>query len=240
MTPLAHNQFNQAFSAGRLHDAKKVVLIALEQSADDWNAIYLLGVICRAQGDFHGALSRYHEALRLSSQSAPILRACGIAHQQLGEFDQAVSAFAESLREEPESVEALNSLGITYRKMGKHHHALYYYCIAVNLCIESAYTALQKDGLVRTAVDSVVAKGTLIAQAGFERFSRAVLNTPYITIIENIGAAFDALGNSERASYFFHIADTKSPVDEDLLLQIYKKAEQDAGLNPPSAGATGG
>lgn len=240
MTPLAQRQFKEAFSVGNLQDAERLALLSLEQNPNDWNAIYLLGTVCRANGDFRGALSQYHQALRLTSQSASILRACGIAHQHLGEFDKAILAFSEALRDEPKSIECLNSLGITYRKMKKYHHAIYYYCIAVNLCLESAHVSLRQKGLVRVVADTHDAKGCMINESLFEAYFKAVLDTPYITLIENIGSAFEAMGDSKNARYFFRIADTKSPVDEDLLSQIYKNAEQDAELTPASADALEG
>ena len=237
MKPLEHQQFLEAFHAGHLEDAERILLVLLEQKPEDWYAFYGLGLVSRARGDFREALSRYHQALRLSTSgiTAPILRACGIAHQQLGEFDEAVTAFFESLKEEPKSIQGLNSLGLTYRKMKMYHHALYYYCKAAHQCGESAFAEMRQKGFVRDVTDADGKKGLLLDGAWDGAYEQAVLDTPYITTIENIGCVFEAMGNSERTQFFFHIADTKSLVDEDLLLQIYKDAEQAAGLSPSSA-----
>ena len=60
-----------------------------------------------------------------------------------------------------------------------------------------------------------------------------------LRILGNIGAVYEAKGNPERAAYFYELADSQSPADEDLMFQIYKEAGQGAGLNAPSAGASG-
>ena len=179
MTALQHERFEEAFSSGRIEEAERICSLALEESPVDWNALYLLGVIHRVRGDFRGALTRYHQALRFNSQSAGILRACGIAHQQLGEFDKAISAFVSSLREEPDSIEGLNCLALTYRKMNQFHHALYYYCVALNLCMDAAQAKVKAEGLISEQRDERGRAGTMIEGQAVERFRLAVLATPY-------------------------------------------------------------
>jgi tetratricopeptide (TPR) repeat protein len=236
MTSNEHDQFKQAFSNGHLEEAEQIVLCALERASDDWNAIYLLGIICRARGDFRGALTRYHEALQFTEHQAPIIfRACGIAHQQLEEFDKAISAFTDSLREEPNNIEGLNSLALTYRKINRFYCALYYYCIALNQCLDASYSSLKQTHLIKETEDANDKKGTLLSGESFEEFRLEVLTTPYFTILENIGAVYDAADDSSRAKYFFDLADTKTPADVDLMLKIFKEAERSAGLQAISA-----
>jgi tetratricopeptide (TPR) repeat protein len=230
--------FKEALSEGRLQDAERVARLSHGESPDEWNPIYCLGLVCREKGEYQGALSRYHEALQLvpkqSSESAAILRACGIAHQLLGEYDKAISSFGDSLRIDPESIEGLNSLSITYRKMEKYQHALYYYCIAVNLCFKAASKEVRGDGLIREIHDSNAKKGLLLDGGSFEAYRNAVLSSPYIKLIENIGAAFEAMGDTERAQYFFRTAESKSPVDEDVIWEIFKNAKKDVEIAPKS------
>jgi len=229
-------QFKEALSEGRLQDAERVAMLSHGETPNEWNPIYCLGLVCRENGEFQGALSRYHEALQLvpkqSSESAVILRACGIAHQLLGEYDKAISYFGDSLRIDPESVEGLNSLGITYRKMGKYEHALYYYCIALNLCFEVAWAEVKGKGLIRDVHDANAKKVLLLDGGIFEAYRNAVLSTQYIKLIENIGVTFEAIGLPESARRFFHIADCKSPVDEDEIWQIFKKARKVVEMSP--------
>ena len=231
-------QFKEALSEGRLQDAERVAMLSHGESPDEWNPIYCLGLVCREKGDFKGALSRYHEALQLtskqSSESAAILRACGIAHQLLGEYDKALDVFGDSLRADPESVVGLNSLGITYRKMGKYQHALYYYCIALNLCFKAAWAEVKGKGLIRDVLDNNSNKGLLLAGESFEAYRDAILGSPYINLIENVGAAFEAMGDTERAQYFFRTAESKNPVDEDVIWKIFKNAKKVVEIAPKS------
>ena len=231
-------QFEEAFYEGRLQDAERVAMLSHEECPSEWAPIYYLGMVCRQKGDFQGALSRYHEALQLtskqSSESAAILRACGIAHQLLGEYDKAISSLGDSLRIDPENVEGLNSLGITYRKMGKYQHALYYYCIAVNLCFKTASTEVRGEGLIRDIHDANAKKGLLLDGGSFEAYRNAVLSSPYIKLIENIGAAFETMGDMERAQYFFRTAESKNPVDEDVIWKIFKNAKKVVEIAPKS------
>ena len=61
-----------------------------------------------------------------------------------------------------------------------------------------------------------------------------MLSSPYIKLIENIGAAFEAMGDTERAQYFFRTAESKNPVDEDVIWKIFKNAKEVVEIAPKS------
>ena len=91
---------------------------------------------------------------------------------------------------------------------------------------------MKGKGLIRDVHDANAKKVLLLDGGIFEAYRNAVLSTQYIKLIENIGVTFEAIGLPESARRFFHIADCKSPVDEDEIWQIFKKARKVVEMSP--------
>jgi tetratricopeptide (TPR) repeat protein len=126
MSTLSDEALN-LFAAGRRDEASKVARTALQQSAADWHAHYVLGLCLRFEQDFAAACVSLDRANDLAPKHPPVLLALAIARQLNGEYRAAIDAIRIALEVDPDYAIAFNTLAMTQKLMGAYDKAAHNY-----------------------------------------------------------------------------------------------------------------
>lgn len=113
--------------AGRLEEAATGYWQVLAAVPDEVNAMQLLGVARKQQGNLPEALALLRRAAELAPQETAILNNLGNACREAGLLDEAVAAFTRALEQLPDYADAWNNLGNTWKDKGDWAMARQYY-----------------------------------------------------------------------------------------------------------------
>jgi tetratricopeptide (TPR) repeat protein len=221
-----HDAFKNKLSSGDLMGAESLCREAISRDPDDWNAHYLLGVTLRHQEDFHGAILAYEKALRNCPRPALVLAARGIAYQQLGRYQEAIAEFVKSLELEPHSAECLNSLALTQKMMGQPYKALYNYCVALTAAGIDASGLARERGGAETRSDADGNRSLHLNPGYLDLFFRALGDTSYFTIAQNIAKVLAEVGDHSRSRMVLSAVAKGYPVDEALVTALMREAKE--------------
>jgi len=166
---VAHHQ------AGRLAQAQDVYRAVLAEAPHQFDALHLLGVVCRQQGDAALALDLIGQAIAINPAQATAHCNLGAALQDLGRSSEALASYDQALRLNPSYAMAFANRGNALRKLGRAKEAVDSYERA--LALRSPYpeaacnraAALLDLGQPQAALD-----GAERALAGQPRYAQAL------------------------------------------------------------------
>jgi Flp pilus assembly protein TadD len=75
----------------------------------DANTYYSQGVAFAEQGDYHGALANYEQAIKLDPNDAEVYIGRGRAYSELGEKQKAIDDYNQAIKVNPNNAHAYNS-----------------------------------------------------------------------------------------------------------------------------------
>ena len=116
MEPLAIAQ--QHHAAGRFAEAERLYVQVLEQQPDQFQALYLLGLLAHQRGDLPAAIARYQAALAVQPELVEAQVNLGVALQQQGKLAAAIGRYQMALRLQPNHPTAQMNLGIALQQQG--------------------------------------------------------------------------------------------------------------------------
>lgn len=137
----AANEFHEALRLGSTDDADCVsyvkTLIILERFAaaqpviqsylqrkpNDFDGLYLSGVVDRGMGDYASAEPLLQRALAADPSHSEVHYNLGFVYEQLGKLEQAKAQLEEALKIDPHSSEARFRLGMVLRALGERTEA---------------------------------------------------------------------------------------------------------------------
>jgi protein O-GlcNAc transferase len=146
------NQALALHQQGRLADAERLYLAAIEAAPQDAAAPHLLGVVRAQQGRNREALELMTAALKLRPDAPEILSNYGNVLRTEGRAAEALASFDRAIALKPDYVAAWTRRGQALRDLGRLAEAL-----------QSVDRAL---GLNANHVESLNARGTLLSELG--------------------------------------------------------------------------
>jgi tetratricopeptide (TPR) repeat protein len=182
---LAHHQ------ADRWAQAEAGYLTVLQMAPRHADALHLLGVLARKNGNPERAIELIEQALSIKSDYAEACNNLGIALKETGQLDAAIHSYRRALKLSPDLVDAHYNLGIAFKEQGKLDNAISSYQAAIQAKPEYA-EAHNNLGIVFKQ------RGQLNgAIACYEEAIR--LKPDFAEAHNNLGVAFRAQGQYEMA-----------------------------------------
>lgn len=188
------NELREAYAAhqsGRLVEAERGYLAALQQSPDEVDALHLLGVLRHQQGRNAEAVELLRRAVALRPRFAGAHLNLGNAWKALRQFDEAQASYRAALAVQPDFAHAHFNLANTLVTLEHHEDAINHFEQAVRLQPTHA-AAFNNLG------NSLAALQRHEAAAG--AFYKAIQLQPgYAGAHNNLGLALNALGRHDEA-----------------------------------------
>lgn len=177
---------------GRLDQASALYLQALEADPNDVDALHLLGLVRRQQGDPLAAIALIEKAIAVKPGFSDAHRNRGDILRDLGRLSEAEASFREALRLQPAYVAAHNNLAVTLRDLGRPAEAEAACREALRL--RPDYPEAHNNlGVILRDLDRLVE-----AEASFRE---AVRQRPdYVEAHSNLGATLRDLGRPAEAA----------------------------------------
>ena len=170
--------------AGRLLEAEKSYLDALQIDPDNIDALYLLGIIFFGTGRRDAGIKQMRAVLKRQPQNPNALYSLAVAHHEEGKLDDAITHYTELLRVKPDYAEALNNLGVVLQERGRLDDAVARYTEALRIkpdhaqALNNLGAALKEQGKIDEAIG---------------RFSACLRIKPdYAEALHNLGSALQA------------------------------------------------
>jgi len=119
----------ELIASGRLDEAERLAVRALQQDPSDYHAHYIVGLCFRYAQQYQRASSSLTFANELAPRECrpPVLLALGITRQLNAEYAAAVDALRQALEIDPDYAVAYNSLAMTQKLMGANEKAAHNY-----------------------------------------------------------------------------------------------------------------
>lgn len=176
---------------GALADAKEIYQDILKQRPDDFDALFLLGVIaCQTNNPRQGE-ELFGKAIRINPDVAEAYNNRGNALKDLGRPDEAIADYDKAISLRPDYAEAYNNRGIVFKDLNRLDEAIASYDKAISLKPDNA-EAHNNRGIalrdVRRLDEAMVS------------FDRAISLRPnYAAAHYNRGNALQDVGRPEEA-----------------------------------------
>ncbi|MDP2142532.1 MAG: tetratricopeptide repeat protein [Gallionella sp.] len=209
--------------SGCLQEAMEIYHQVLRLAPDHPDALHLLGLIARQEGDYERAVELIGKATRLNPV-APLYFNLGNAYQSLGRLDEAGSSFGKAIELNSSYVAALNNLGIVFQQQGRLESAIN--CFRRALELQPSFAELYSN------LGDVMRENRQFAVA-IELIERSIaLNSDFPNSHFHLGKAFHDIGEPERALACFHRALELNPDYSEAILGIagtlYEQGKFDA------------
>jgi tetratricopeptide (TPR) repeat protein len=203
----------------RFDDALNLVEQLVRSKPNDWNAVYLCGVVHRMKGNLGEAIRCYKQSLEINSKDDAVHHALGVAYQQTGDYLSAIAAFETALELQPERFETLNSLGLTLKLSRRFEEALCYYRRAMDSCVDSAFQEVLKNESRYFTSEDVGGERLFRLRPEYFTTMRELLATDpnYFVVAGNLAACYEAIGDHSKAVILRRAAESCTPIDENLI-----------------------
>jgi predicted O-linked N-acetylglucosamine transferase (SPINDLY family) len=118
---------------GRVNEAQVIYERILQKQCNHFDALQLLAVTHRQQGNSEIALEYFDKALRVDQTNAAVFNNRGIALKVLKRLDEALQSYDEAIRLKPDYAEVYYNRGITLHGLKRLDEALTSYDQAIRL-----------------------------------------------------------------------------------------------------------
>jgi len=119
--------------AGRLEDAKRELIAALQLAPDNYELHNNLGIVYRKLGDYDRAVQQYMIVIRLNPSDPMARYNLGNVYLAQGNLEGAIREYRAALAVIPDYDELHNNLGVAYDKSGRLDEAIAEFGRAVSL-----------------------------------------------------------------------------------------------------------
>lgn len=176
---------------GRLTEASRGYLGALDESPGQPDALHLLGTIAYQQGDLDRAIELISEAIEVASDAAAYHSNLGNVLKAAGRIEEAVLSYQRALTLQPDFSDARNNLGNAQIALGHFEQAVETYRVIL------AQTPDLADAHNNLGIAFKALAQSSEAVACFER--AIALRPDYSDALVNFGNALVVLGRSAEA-----------------------------------------
>lgn len=176
---------------GKFAEAERAYADLLRREPDNFQAMYLCGVLALQRGQIPRGIELLQESLKREPRQPLAYRDLGNGLQQARRFAEALDSYDKALALKPDLADIHNNRAVALASLGRRGEALESYGRAV---------ALKPD-----YAQAYNNRGTVLLDLGrageaLEDFSRAIaLNPSYATAFNNRGNVLNQLGRHEEA-----------------------------------------
>jgi len=110
-----------------------------QSNPTDANGYLSQGIAFAEQGDYHGALANYDQAIKLDSNYAEAYFNRGYAYSYLGEKQKAIADYTQVIQLKPNYAEVFHNRGAAYYHLGEKQKAITDFNQAIQLMPNNAY-----------------------------------------------------------------------------------------------------
>jgi tetratricopeptide (TPR) repeat protein len=188
--------------AGHLRQAETIYRRILQTSPDHPDALHLLGLMARQEGDHESAVELISRAAHINPV-APVYFNLGNAYQSLDRLEDAADSFRRAVALNPEYVSALNNLGIVLQQQGQMEAAIN--CFREALQLQPGYAELYSN------LGDALRENRQF-EIALECIQQAIqLKPDFFNAHLNLGKVFHDLGQSKEALASFQHALSLNP-----------------------------
>lgn len=205
--------------------AERLYQVILSEYPNQFEALFLLGLLKIDQGEYESAVHSFHKALNVSADNADVYNYLAVAWLGLNKYSVALECLKKSVEFKPDYSEAYYNMGIVFQKMGdifnaelsykrtiyfNPENAVAYHNLAILLCEQGKF----KDSEInyRRAIEinnnyflaynnlgDLLQKSDKLSEA-IDCYKKAVkLKPDYADAYYNLGIALQRLGNYSDA-----------------------------------------
>ncbi len=210
----------QLQQSGNIRQAEAIYHQVLQSSPNHPDALHLLGLLARQEGNYQQAVDLIAKAAKINPV-APVYFNLGNAYQSLDDMENAIDSFRKALSIKPDYVAALNNLGIALQRHGDLEGAFSSFQMALSLQPNQAELLSNFGDVLRLNNQTHQAR---------ECLERSVTLAPTLPNAHlNLGKTLDDMGQTSDAIKCIEHALTLNPDHLDSLLalaRIYADAGQ--------------
>ena len=214
----------EEYGKGNLERAKEYLKQAIKDKADNYVAIYYLGMIEHELGDDKKAEKCFRKVMAVSPHFPDVFVNLGNIVKDSGDVGEAEQLFNEAIKIDPNFPIPYNNLGLIYRERGEYKDAIRMFgkAVEINPKFAEAYNNLGACYWDLGDNDKLMKYCGLAIEYGGERFAE-----PY----KNIGAVLLAKDETEKALEYLETSKKISPenskINNDLLLTYSELCDWD-------------
>ncbi|WP_348944536.1 tetratricopeptide repeat protein [Chitinibacter sp. FCG-7] len=183
---------------GDVAQSRQIFEAVLQINPDDPDALHLLGVIARDEGQYQQGILLISRAIKVLPKEANFYNNLGICYRQSGDLAKACESYEKAVALKPDHVQALNNLGNLYsdRRMFSKARQSLKRAIALNPAFADAHfnlgSVLQSEEALEEALQS---------------YQQALAIRPdYVEALSNCGMVLHQLDREDEALACFEMA----------------------------------
>ncbi len=176
-----------------------------QSNPTDANGYFSQGIAFEQQGDYHGALANYDQAIKLNPNFANAYIGRGYAYSNLGEKQKAIDDYNQAIKLNPNYAIAYNNRGIVYYDLGEKQKAMDDYNQAIKLNPNDAKAYYNRGAAYYDLGEK---------QKAIDDYNQAIkLNPNYAKAYNNRGVVYSDLGEKQKAMDDYNQAIKLNPND---------------------------
>jgi len=165
-----------------------------QSNPTDANGYFSQGIAFEQQGDYHGALANYDQAIKLNPNFANAYIGRGNAYYNLGEKQKAIDDYNQAIKLNPNYAKAYFARGIAYSKLGEKQKVIDDYNQAIKL--DPNYVdAYNNRGIAYSKLGE--------KQKAIDDYNQAIKLDPN-----------DALVYNNRGIFYYNLGDKQKAIDD--------------------------
>jgi predicted O-linked N-acetylglucosamine transferase (SPINDLY family) len=183
------------YSNGEMGKAATLCNMILTKQPNNFDALYLIGIIYLEQGKTKSAIDYISSAAGINGNHARLLVALGDAFAEMEQYEDAVASYERAIKNNPDLAEAFNNCGTALENLHRYENALTKYEQSIKINPSFAVAHCNKGNVLR----SLHRLGEALAS-----YERAVqLKPDYLCALNNYGNALMLLNRHEEAADVF-------------------------------------
>jgi len=120
----SYSEATKHFQNGKINEAKEICIDILKTEPNNFNALYLLGVIAFQTKNYSKSVEIITKAIEINSKNSEFYNFKGIVLVHLNKFEEAIQNWAKAIEIDPNSLDAFNNRGNALIKLKKNELAL--------------------------------------------------------------------------------------------------------------------
>lgn len=198
--------------SGRTAEAKALLTRVLQIEPRQPDALQLMGLIARREGQLAAALAWFNQSLAANHAQPNAHNNLGNVLKALNRLEEAIQAYREAVRQKPDYVDAWINLGLALAAVDKHEMAVKAYSQALFRQPSNA-RALNALGSSQRALGQHEKAVTTLSKA-----VKAASNS--VKALNNCANALQDTGRYEEAAALFERALTQAPGQANLMIGL--------------------
>ena len=202
----------QSYQTGQLFHAELICRQIIQQQANCFEALHLLGVIAHQMGNLKEAIFYYQQMVAIKPDHAEAYYSLGVITSQSGQIERSIAYYQQAIAFKPDYTDAHFNLGYALQQQGNRSAAVQHYQQAIALNPDDAeahgnlaYTLLQQGQI----------------EAAIAHYQQVITLKPDVPeIYHSLGDIFRQQNQMEAATTYYRWALTLNPSYVDAHLKL--------------------